>query len=222
MGNISISVYVCKYWHNLQSPLKNVQIASAQTSGARLPTPDGLNPCKDDDAAASTEKRVAPSLGAEQLACFASDEKPMLHGTSKTFALPVEHAVALSVLGGPYGREDLDALSKQHEDYLARLNSPINGTNSQKPSIESVKPVLVSINRMDDQSYAVVSIREYTIAVGGEQVRSIKANGAAMVLQGSRLVHIEIIRELGASSDAEDVRTQIAAWSRAVAADTAK
>jgi hypothetical protein len=211
-------------------------VTSAQTSGIRIPTPRGLNLCKDNDSVASAEKRLAPSIGADYLACFASTEKLALHGSSKKSSLPVEHAVALSISGGPFGREDLDAvlsevraqwksfdpLSKQHEAYLAKLNSLINGSSSQPVPIESVKPVLVSIDRPDDQWYAVVSIREYAIEADGERVRSLKAHAAAVVLQGTRLVRLEIIRELRAPSDVEDVRTKISAWSRAVAANTAK
>ena len=211
-------------------------VASAQTNGDSLPTPNGLNLCQDDDPVVSTEKRVASAVGAEYLACFTSNEKIALHSAARTLMVPAEHAVAMSVLGGPYRREDLDALlskvreqwknfdpvSKQHANYLARLNSLIKGasTDSQQASIESVKPVLVSIDRIDDQSYVVVSVREYAIAADGERVRSIKANAVAMVLHGARLVRLEIIRELRAPSDVEEVRTQIAAWSRAAAAAT--
>ena len=211
---------------------------SAQISEVKLPVPNELILCEDDDPVVSAEKRVAPSVGAEYLACFTTNEKTALHGTSRTVVVPVEHAVAMSVTGGPYTREELDRLlskvreqwknfdplSRQHEDYLTRLNSLIKGRSpaAHQTSIESVKPVLVSIDRMDDQSYAVVSIREYVIATDGERVRSIKANAAAMVLQGTRLVRLEIIRELHAPSDVDEVRTQIAAWSRAVAVDTAK
>lgn len=179
--------------------------------------------------------RIAPSIGAEYVACFASDEKIALHGTSKTLSVPIEHAVAMSVLGGPYSQEDLGTLlskvraqwknfepmSKEHENYLARLNSIISGPNTRQASIESVKPILVSIDRMDNQSYVVISIRDYSIAVDGERVRSIKANAAAMVLQGTRLVRLEMSRELRAPSDVEDLRTQITAWSHKVAKATA-
>jgi hypothetical protein len=58
--------------------------------------------------------------------------------------------------------------------------------------------------------------------VNGESVRSLKANAAAMVRQGTHLVRLEIIRELRDPTDVESVRTQIAAWSLAVVGDSAK
>jgi hypothetical protein len=137
----------------------------------------------------------------------------------------------MSVTGGPYGRENLDAflskvrdewknfdpLGKRHEDYIAQLNALIKDTNSQAIPLDSIKPALVSIERIDDQSYVVVSIREYAMTVSGEQVKSIKANAAAVVLQGTRLVRLDINREVRVPSDVEDVSKQMAAWCRTVA-----
>ncbi len=213
-------------------------VASAQTGAIKLPAPTNLTSCQDDDPVALAEKRVAPAAGAEYLACFASNEKVTLQGPSKTLLLPFEHAVALSIAGGPYTRIDLDnllskvreqwqsfdPLSAQHEDYVTRINSLIKESNSdaQRVSVDSIKPVLVSIDRLDEQSYAVVSIREYAITVDGEQARSIKTNAAAVVLQGTRLVRLEIIRELRAPSDVDEVRKEIKAWSHAVAAKGAR
>lgn len=213
-------------------------VASAQTGAVRLPAPTNLTSCKDDDPVALAEKRVAPAAGAEYLACFASKEKVTLHGPSKTLLLPIEHAVALGITGGAYTRLDLDnllskvreqwqgfdPLSAQHKDYVTRINSLIQEGNSDahRVSVDSVKPVLVAIDRLDEQSYAVVSIREYAITVDGEQARSIKTNAAAVVLQGTRLIRLEIIRELHAPSDVDEVRKQIATWSHAVAAGGAR
>jgi hypothetical protein len=110
----------------------------------------------------------------------------------------------------------------QHGDYLTWLNSLINGPYSRQSAIESVKPVLVSIDRIDDHSYVIVTIREYVIAVDSEEFRSIKATTSAIVLQEPQLVRLSIQRELRAPSDVEDVRKQIAAWSRAVSEGSAK
>jgi len=207
-------------------------VTSAQTGAVKVPEPKGLSACKNDDPVASAEKRIAPSAGAQFIACFASNEKVDVQGPSGTVSLPVEHAVALSVSGGPYTRPALDSLlsqvreqwksfeplSKDHENYVARLNALINGggPDAQGDSIDSIKPVLVSIDRLDEQSYGVVSIREYEITVDGKQVRSIEADAGALVLQGTRLVRLEIIRQLRAPSDVDEVRTQIAAWAHAV------
>jgi len=58
-----------------------------------------------------------------------------------------------------------------------------------------------------------------TLSVGGEQVKSVKADATAMVLQGTRLLRLTILREVRSPSDVDEVRTQIDAWARAVAAD---
>jgi len=139
----------------------------------------------------------------------------------------------MKMSGGPFGREDLDELlskvrdawknfnplSRRHEDYVAQLNSLLGGTMAG--SIESVRPLLVSIDRLDDRSYAVLTIRQTAISVAGEPVRSVKVTGTAMVLQGTSLVRLEMIREMRTPSDVDEVRAQIVAWSRTVIADTA-
>jgi hypothetical protein len=107
-------------------------------------------------------------------------------------------------------------LSKQfREDYVARVNSLLKDVTHV--SMESVKPILVSIDRLDANSYAVTSIREYVMSAGGERVRSVKATAVVMVLQGTQLVRLEILREIHGPSDVDEARTRIAVWSRAVA-----
>jgi hypothetical protein len=211
-------------------------VANAQSTGAVLPIPHGLNPCKVDDAVALAEKRVAPSIGAEYLACFLSSETVSLQATPRQVAVPAEYAIVLHLMGGPYGPKDIaDLFSAQREqwktsdtprplsgDYLTWLNSVINGTGSSQSSIKVIKPVLVSIDSIDNRSYDTISIREYTIEAAGTNVRSIKASATAIVLQGSNLVRLEMIRELRAPADVDDIRAQIAAWSRAVAADATR
>jgi hypothetical protein len=90
--------------------------AGAQPGKVRLPTPDGLIPCNDNDPIVSAEKRVAASLQAEYLACFTSSDKTPLQGTSKTIMVAVEHAVAMSAAGGPFSLQDLDALLSQDRE----------------------------------------------------------------------------------------------------------
>ena len=204
-------------------------VAAAQPGKVRLPTPDGLIPCKDNDLVVSAEKRVAASLHAEYLACFTSNDKTPLQGASKTLLVAAEHAVAMSAPGGPFSLQDLDTLLSQdrarwqnfdplserfREDYVARVNSLLEETTHV--SMESVNPTLVSIERHDANSYAVTSIREYVMSAGGERLRSVKATAVAMVLQGTQLVRLEILREIRGPSDVDEARTQIAAWSRAV------
>jgi len=112
--------------------------------------------------------------------------------------------------------QNFEPLSEQfREDYVARVNSLLE--DATQVSMESVNPTLVSIDRLDANSYAVTSIREYMMSAGGERVRSVKATAAAMVLQGTQLVRLEILREIGGLSDVDEARTQIGVWARAVA-----
>jgi len=208
----------------------------AQTSDQDIPVPRGLMICKDDDPIVSLETRVAGWLGAKYLACFTSDEEVTLHGSSKAFTVPLEHAIAIGFIGGAFSPVDLDAsLSKERQqwnvvdpvgekrnDYQARVNLLLKDTNSHPAAIQSVKPMLVSIDRLDERVFVIVSIREYSITKDGDSVRSIKATAAAHVLQGTRLVRLEIVRELRTPSDIEDIRMEIAAWSRATSSRTAE
>jgi len=201
-----------------------------QINGVVLPWPRGLVPCKDETPIVSAEKSIAVSFRADYLACFTSNEMASVQRSSRTISIPSEYAVAVSIVGGPYDRETLDAflsrvreqwknfdpLGQGHADYIARLNTLITDLNSQVVPIESIKPVLVSIDCIDDHSYVVVSIREYAMTVDGEQVKFIKANAVGMVLQGTRLVRLDINREFRTPSDVEDVSNQMVAWSRAV------
>jgi hypothetical protein len=217
---------------------QRIPVANAQSIDSSLPAPKGLNPCANNDSVASVEARLAPSLGAKYLGCFSSNEKSIPHGGSGDFPVPVEYAIALSISGGPYGPTDLssllskareqwksfDPLSKEHREYTERLNALIKDTAPKvgATAVTSIKPVLISIEPVGTRAYVVLSIRQYEVAAHTGTVRLTKASATAMVLQGSRLVRLELFRELRDPSDVDAVRMQIVAWVHAVGADTGK
>src|SRR5205814_3932363 len=84
-------------------------VIRAQTGDVKLPTPVGLSVCPDNDPVIAGEKRVAPSVGAEYLACFVSHDQTPVRGTSKTVSIAAEHAIAMSMSGGPFTHNDLEA-----------------------------------------------------------------------------------------------------------------
>lgn len=208
-------------------------LPSAQSPRVFLPEPAGLTACSGDDSVASVEKRLAPRLGAEFLGCFKSEETASVRGTSATRPVPMEYAIAFRVLGGPFNPADVDALlsrvrdqwknynplSKQHSEYVARLNAMIQGQDS-KPNatpIASIKPILISIDRLSPEAYLVLSVRHYVSAGDTGEITSTKASGAVMVLQGTQLIRLEILRELRNPSDVDIVRQQVVAWAHEIA-----
>ena len=75
--------------------------APARTAAA-VPVPRGLNRCAADGPSASGMDRMVSSLGGRPLGCFQSGETTELHGSKKTYAVPVEYGFAVEIKGGPY------------------------------------------------------------------------------------------------------------------------
>jgi len=104
---------------------------------------------------------------------------------------------------------------------VQRLNTLLSATGSHQTQLETVKPTRVSIDSTYDTAYAVISIREYSIAAAGQTFRHARASAAA-VLRGDGLVRLNMQREIRSASAVEAVRAQIAVGCRAVAAASAK
>jgi hypothetical protein len=200
--------------------------ASAESDIVRLPIPTGLVPCDVGDPVANVVRNAAASTGAEELGCFRSKETTRIQGPGGKASVPRERAFASRMPGGPYSSADLDSLlskvrgqwknfdplSKAHrEDYVARINALVQASTGERDSVTSIKPLLVSIQPLNSRAYVVVSIRRYA----GQKLNSTKVDGLAMALQDGRLLRLEIQRELTASTDVDDVRSQIGAWASA-------
>jgi hypothetical protein len=206
--------------------------ADAQAPSAGLPAPKGLSSCPPGNREAVLG-RVAAELGAEIVGCFQSEKRIMVQGSIMPVPMPLELAFAMELPGGPYTSADVDKLlsrtmekwkdfqplSKQFENYTLRLNELINSAEaSPSVAVSSVKPVLVSIDRVGAKGYSVVQIRHYVIDVGGEQVSFMKVDGNAVVLRGSGLIRLTIQRMLTDPSDVAQLQGEIAEWARTTAA----
>lgn len=160
----------------------------------------------------------------------------MLRGEGATHPVPVEYAIALRFPGGPFSTVDMDALlskvreqwknfkplSKEHSEYVAQLNAFIQGADPKVNAapLTSIKPILISIERLSPEAYLVLSVRRYVSAGSAGTVISTKIVGTAMVLQGARLMQLEILRELRDPSDVDSVRQQIVRWTHDIVAGT--
>jgi hypothetical protein len=211
-------------------------MAPSHAAGGDLPVPRGLNPCTADGASASGMERMASALGGLPLGCFQSRETAELHGSKKNDAAPVEYAFAVEMKGGPYAALDVDILMADvtagwkgakplseatRADYERRLDgliekAPPNGT--PKPADSVNPPVLVSIEKLDAGTFAIVAVRQRQVPLSGEFFNVTQVDAAAVVLRRSKLVRLSIARELRAKADVEAAREEIADWASAVAA----
>jgi hypothetical protein len=208
----------------------------SRAAGADLPVPRGLKTCTADGASASGMERMASALGGPALGCFQSGETAELHGSKKTYAVPVEYAFAVEMKGGPYAALDVDILMADvttewkgakplnqdtRADYERRLDGLIEKAppSAAPQPAEPVKPpVLVSIEQLDSVSFAVVAIRQRQVPLNGESFSIAQVDAAAVVLKQAKLVRLSIARELRSKADVEAAREEIADWASAVAA----
>jgi cyanophycinase len=212
------------------APLPWPPHAYAQAPSGGLPAPAGLSSCAPGNQT-DYLARVAAELHSEVLGCFLSEKMIMVQGAVTPVPMPLEFAFALNPTGGPYTSADLDRLlsktieqwkdfkplSKEFENYTGRLNELIKGAGAST-TVSSVKPALVSIDRVGTNAYSVVSIRRYVLDVGGEQVNVTKVEASAVVLRGSALVRLTMQRVLTDASDVAQLQSEIAEWVRAIAA----
>jgi hypothetical protein len=212
------------------SPLPGIAHADNMAESANLFAPKGLSPCAPNDPVATLEGRVATSIGGQFLGCFQSEQRIETPGATELAPVPREYAFAIRLAGGGYTSADLDKLlstvtaqwkdfqplsTEFHDKYIARLNALIKGTGETTTTIASIKPVLVSIDRLDAKSYSVVSIRSYVFNGNGGQVRTTKVNADAVVLRGRDLIRLTMQRMLTGASDVGQIRAEVSEWARA-------
>lgn len=211
---------------------------SATSSGASaapsaLPAPEGLSSCPPGDPAALAVSGIAAKLGGETLGCFLSERKGTPLSATRAGPVPVENAFAIGLQGQAYTPKDLDNLlsnveeqwkdfdpldKKFKDDYISTLNNMLSQNRSPSaPNIISIKPILVSIDRLSDTYYRVTSIRTYTFEANGEHITSTKINSDAVVLRHSHLIRLTIQRTLSDPADVAQVQGEIANWAQAIA-----
>jgi hypothetical protein len=210
----------------LGTPLQGTASAA---DPAALVTPKGLDACAPDYPVVAAETRVAASLGAEFLSCFTSEKTVGVQGVGAP--IPFEVAFAIRLAGGGRSTTDLDQLvatvtaqwkdfkplgKELRESYIVQLNAMLKDSSGTKVTIASVKPVLVSIDRLDSNVYTVVSIRSYVMSGSAGQIRSTKVNADAVVLRDGAFIRLTMQRELTDASDVDQLRAEASAWARAV------
>lgn len=199
-------------------------------NASELPAPKGLQPCPPTDRVASLEGNLAIRIGGQFLGCFRSRAVVVQHGLRGDPSVPQEYAFAMRLPGGPYTSEALgqflttvraqwagfNPLSREfHDRYTREVNELIRGSSrpeSANASVTSIKPVLVSIDRLGPDAYSVVSLRTYELTVGGQPLKSVKVDADAVALVHSTLVRLTLLREVQSASDVADARAQINSW----------
>lgn len=157
----------------------------------------------------------------------------MAPGLTKAGPGPFDYAIANGIQGEGHIPADLDKLlttvraewkgfdplsNEFKVSYTARLNEVIKSHGSiVLPTVVSIRPVLVSIDRADDNYYTVTSIRTYVSELNGEHFTSTKVESAAVVLSNSKLIRLTIVRPLRYPADVPQVQGEMDDWARATA-----
>lgn len=206
---------------------------SAHAADKGLPAPRGLSPCAPNDPAAADAGHMASTLHGRLLGCFQSAEKIDWRGSKKPYSVPVEYAFGVEMAGGPYETKDLDKLMTEVQEQWKNSNPLSEDTRAEYDRrlgdlIEKVLPtglpkppdsrpsVLVSIEQLDQASFAVVTIRRRPVALNDEFFNATQVDAAAVLLRSGKLIRLALARELRSAADVASVREEIADWVYAV------
>jgi hypothetical protein len=212
-------------------------VSTAQPSDKMvLPAPKGLVACAPDDPLVRTLRLIAAPIG-EAIGCFHSTERIQLKGVPRDSSQPLETAFALNIAPslGPYSKGDLEAMflkvSEQWKNYKPlshhvrpeyerMVNAMIASslpTNAPPVSLKLEPPILVSIERIGNGSYMVVSIRKRRIQAADNTFVSTAVDSTAITLRNGALIRVSLARELRQPADIQAVHDETAAWLTQVA-----
>jgi hypothetical protein len=210
----------------------SVSIAgSPSTITANLPSPNGLKACKSDDPM-TLRLRASISRFGDFIGCFVSTERIHLGGAPRNADVPLEYAIAIDFAPslGPYSSSDVQAMfvkvsdqwknygsldRQRHDDYEKRINELIASdrpSSSPAVTLKLQPPTLISIERIGNESYSVISIRQRTVAMNGISLVSTSVEAAGIVLRNHSLIRVEVHRELRTASDIAVVRDGTKDW----------
>lgn len=183
-------------------------------------------------------ERTVSALRGRALGCFQSSDTAPLQGSKKIYALPLQTAFAVEMTGGPYAARDLDKLKSEvaetwknfeplsqttRADYDRRINGLIEAGAHQETSQQAGSdepPVLVSIEQLGPNSFAVVTLRQRPVSFDGEFFSVARAEAVAVVLAHAKLIRLSIARDLRSTSDVAAIREGIADWAYTTLAGT--
>ncbi|MGH8427331.1 MAG: hypothetical protein ACRES7_05020 [Gammaproteobacteria bacterium] len=211
-------------------------LASARADSFAIPTPQGLQACGPNNPMLKVTKDAAARYGTYD-GCFVSGEFVTLQGATHTLTIPRSFASVIRhspPQGKSFSATDIsDMLAKSKSEwrnvdktwkngnpsYQKRVNAllnqaPVQGKHSS--GMKVLKPILVLIRRLDARAFIVVSVRPRDITVAGSTYHNIKVNGFTLILKGSDLYELQLVREYQASDDIDTVKSGIVAWAHAV------
>jgi hypothetical protein len=168
--------------------------------------------------------------------CFETDRRIQVHGVPHAVGQPLEYAFAIRLAersSGPFTHEDIESnLARIKEEwknypplweqrkaiYEQQVASLVH--ESLDPALPTVaisleQPLLVSIERVGEDSYAVVSIRRRKITIDDNVAFSTAVDGTALTLIGGRLLRLSLVRELQSTDDVETLKHEVVGWIRA-------
>ncbi len=175
---------------------------------------------------------MAASQSLEYLACFLSDQRVELRGENKGAPHLLTYAYALKISSSDQTSRDLDALyqnivlqwknfkplatdRREYENKISDLLAKIAPDNAPKVQIALATPLLVRIEKINENSYLVISIRERKFAINSETYISTSIDGTAVLLREGTLVRLSLARELQSKSDITIVDETVRNWVRA-------
>lgn len=199
---------------------------------APLPGPAGLNACRPGDPITHGFQLAASKYGT-LAGCYVSAERIGKDGSQGAPNAPRDYALAIELppAKAPYSRAtvaamfakvkaqwgDVKALDhKEWAAYVQRVNAMLAASRaSDQPAaqVQLQPPTLVSIERVGDDAYLVVTLRQRTLApAAGPTIVSTGVEGSGVVLRGYSLFRIEAHRELQSLDDVKLVRERTKAW----------
>lgn len=218
-----------KFWISAFGLLSFALFSSpAWTADAVMPAPRGLSACTSNSPLSSTMKLVASKLGT-LVGCFVSAEQAPVHGVNR----PLESAFAIALFrsaSDPYTVASVDQLyatteqqwknvtplwgkdKSAYEQRVRKLMQEASSSSSVQGNMSIGQPVLVSMRRIDPDSYMVVSIRRRKISKDGAVFSLDTAEGYALILNDGNLMRLTIQRQLRGQGDVDSVKSEIVDW----------
>ncbi|HEV2608002.1 MAG TPA: hypothetical protein VGT79_08465 [Xanthomonadaceae bacterium] len=205
-------------------------VACAKPSRIDLPEPAGLVACAPKDP--QRQMLQSMSLLGEPIGCFHSAERIRLHGVPRDVSEPLETAFALNVSPafGPYSSSDVRTMflkvSEQWKNYKPlnhqvrpeyeqQVNAIIARSlpnNAPPVNVKLEPPILASIERLGNDSYMVVSIRQRRLQLADDVVVSTAVDSTAITIRNGALIRLSLARELRGPTDISIVHEATAAW----------
>ena len=169
--------------------------------------------------------------------CFETDQRIQIQGVPHPVDQPLEYAFAIMLAARPsrpFNSEDIESnLARIKEEwknypplweqrkaiYEQRVAALVHESMDPALPVASIsleEPLLVSIERVGEASYAVVSIRRRKLAIDGNVAFSTAIDGTALTLVGGRLLRLSLVRELQSTGDVEMLKHEVVAWIQAV------